>query len=301
MAESLEIVEHYTGHRGAVYCLVGRPGGGGFVSCGGDGWVAEWVLGRADGRLLAELGGAGVSAAWLDGGAVLAVGTLEGRLHFIRPGKADATKVYDLGGKASVFALYFDGKHLWSGDGLGRLCQWSADGQLLDSRSITAGHAIRCIIGRGENHLLIACSDSCIYFHEKSSGESGPQWQAHTPSVFTLALHNDSGSLWSGGRDALIRQWNLEPESPVEEACIQAHWFTVNDIKFHPGQRIFASASRDKRIRMWSAEGALLQSIDPMTHGGHINSVNSLLWSEDGAFLLSAGDDRSIRQWAVKS
>jgi WD40 repeat protein len=78
-----------------------------------------------------------------------------------------------------------------------------------------------------------------------------------------------------------------------------AHLFTVNDIAYHPNGKFFATASRDKTIRIWDAVSfVLLKVIDSIRNAGHLKSVNRLLWVDD--VLISCSDDRSIIAWEVK-
>jgi WD40 repeat protein len=59
---------------------------------------------------------------------------------------------------------------------------------------------------------------------------------------------------------------------------------------------MFATASRDKTLKIWDvATQEIIQRIE-QTNEGHLNSVNTLLWMDDNT-LVSAGDDRSINIW----
>ena len=78
-----------------------------------------------------------------------------------------------------------------------------------------------------------------------------------------------------------------------------AHWYTLNHLAFSPDGALFATASRDKTIKIWDAQTfSLLKTIDTIRYGGHINSVNRLLWLPEA--LLSVSDDRTMKIWGIK-
>ena len=74
---------------------------------------------------------------------------------------------------------------------------------------------------------------------------------AHGNSVFALSYSPDEKYLWSGGRDALLKIWDLEKN--CEQIFSEpAHWFTINAIVFSPDGKFAATASRDKTIKIWA-------------------------------------------------
>jgi WD40 repeat protein len=66
----------------------------------------------------------------------------------------------------------------------------------------------------------------------------------------------------------------------------------VYAVKYSPRGDKFASCGHDIVIRVWSRDGKLLIEIK-----GHDNSVHSLCWSKDGAYILSGSGDMTIRKW----
>jgi len=123
---------------------------------------------------------------------------------------------------------------------------------------------------------------------------------AHENSVFTVRYASNHEQLVSGGRDAQLKVWSLTPKMP----CISqqsAHWFTINSIAFHPRLPLFATASRDKTIKIWDAESfQLLKVLEGVRDQGHFNSVNKLYWNPSNSQLISCSDDRTILIWEMK-
>ena len=125
------------------------------------------------------------------------------------------------------------------------------------------------------------------------------RFQAHQKdfSVNTVVYSPDEKFLLSGSRDAHLNIFSSDNYSLVKS--IPAHNYAIYDIAFHFSQKIFATASRDKTIKLWDAETfEVIERLDKEQYNGHTHSVNRLLWMENN--LISSGDDRSIIVWSLK-
>jgi WD40 repeat protein len=123
---------------------------------------------------------------------------------------------------------------------------------------------------------------------------------AHEGGVYAMAWV-DRETLVTGGRDGHLRFWKFADGKLTQESAIPAHNFAIYDIAMHPGGKYFATASRDKTIKIWPVED-LKHPLRIAREGkvGHTHSVNRVVWIGDGGMLASAGDDKKIRVWEVE-
>lgn len=294
----------FTGHRAAVYALARGRGAGHFLSAGGDGWIAEWNLEEPDtGRVIASTEGRIFSLCIIPEQQLLVAGNMEGGLNWIHLDAPENNRNIQHHHKG-VFDLLPLGDSLLSAGGDGLLTRWDARQARAEESVQLSKQALRTIAySEMRRELAVGASDNHLYFLDSDTLEwKGVLHNAHENSVFTLAYSPDQKYLLSGGRDAWLKVWNLSegdfslPALSEKSPAQAAHLFTVNHITFSPDGALVATASRDKTIKIWDAESfELLKVLDTIRHGGHINSVNRLLWLEDA--LISASDDKSLMVW----
>lgn len=297
---SVKKIEQLTGHRAAIYDLCAGRTAETFRSAAGDGWLVDWPRdGSGNGQLIARTESQLFSLAPLPDEQGLVAGDMHGGLHWLWPGAPERSR--DLAHhRKGVYALLTHGDWLFSAGGEGMLTRWDARAARSVESLQLSNHALRCLDYSAErNELAVGSSDNHIYLLDADSLRIRHQLLAHDNSVFCIRYHPSGRYLLSGGRDAQLRIWELMEVGPLQVDQQAAHWFTINDIAFRPDGRLFATASRDKTIKLWDAEQwTLLKVLDTIRDGGHINSVNRLLWVNDQE-LVSASDDRSLIRWGV--
>lgn len=301
----IEKIHTCTGHRAAVYALAPGKDERHFLSAGGDGWVTEWSLDAPEtGRLVASVETQIFSLCSLPHGRIVA-GDMNGGVRWIdrlAPGDTRNIQHHQKG----TFDILAAGKWVFTVGGDGILTRWDSEkGGSVESFQLS-NQALRAIsFSEKRKELAIGASDNSIYLLDVETFDLRHTLKdAHTNSVFTVAYSPDERHLLSGGRDAMLKVWELENlQSPIPNLSpltpdYPAHLFTVNHIVFSPNGNLFATASRDKTMKIWDAQTfQLLKVVDTMRYGGHINSVNRLLWLPD--CLVSCSDDRTVKLWRV--
>lgn len=287
-----------TGHNGSIFSVIADQQKGHILSGAGDGWVVRWSLADPDlGKLIAKVETQIFSMCLLAGQNRMVVGNMNGGVHWVDLDAPDNTRNI-AHHKKGVYAIKQLGDHVLTGGGDGIITRWdSLSGKSLESLQLSTA-AIRGIdFSPQRNELAVGASDHSIYFldaTELSLKRSIPK--AHDNSVFCVRYSTDDQYLYSGGRDAQLKVWELgtPPKAVVEKA---AHWYTINDLALSPDGAYLATGSRDKTIRIWrTSDFQLVKALEVVRDQGHVNSVNSLLWLPSGE-LISASDDRRLIVW----
>lgn len=290
-----------TGHEASVFALANDKEDQYVLSGAGEGWIVRWDLQNpALGKLIARAERNVYSLCNLPDSDLIIAGNMNGGVHWID--LADTSKSINIQHhKKGVYDIQKIDSNIISLGGEGMLTKWSIEERrTLQSFHLTNQSLRQFDYSKDRNEFAIAASDNNIYLLDAES------WSikhiirnAHENSVFTVKYAPDGNYLWSGGRDAHLKTWVIERdfELAIDQA---AHWFTINDIAFHPDRHLLATASRDKTIKIWDASTfKLLKVIDTIRDGGHINSVNALYWSSYNNYLISCSDDRSLMVWNI--
>ncbi|KAJ2454550.1 hypothetical protein EV183_001421 [Coemansia sp. RSA 2336] len=141
----------------------------------------------------------------------------------------------------------------------------------------------------------------------------------HVLGVNALALTRTGGKtggqLVSGGRDGVVKVWDLNiPQHSsqagdewtidhdeiqhnrphtAQRASHQVHADWINDVVAVNGGRTAITASSDQTVRAWTP------GTKPHLIGSHIDYVKALAFSEHRNWVISGGLDRQIRVWDV--
>ena len=155
-------------------------------------------------------------------------------------------------------------------------------------------------IAPDETEIAFGCKDHLIKIYNLSDYSRKKNLESHSLPVTSVAYHPTGKYLISGSRDAQLKIWSLPAYELVQN--IPAHLFTVYDIAFHPTLPYFATSSQDKSIKLWDAENFKLYKILSLEKAGigHTHSINKLMWSNNGKYLITTGDDRQVMVWEME-
>ena len=301
----IEKIAQLTGHQAAVFAVGEGRTPQHIISGAGDGWLVEWDLAKPDvGQLLAKVERNIFALQYIKTQNRVVVGDMDGGVRFVNLDNPEKTLNIKHHSKGCFDVQLFDNQ-LFTIGGEGNITRWSIEeSRSLESLQLSAKSLRSLDISVEKREIVVGASDGNVYFLDLDTFDLKKTLKtAHTNSVFSARFSPDSKQLLTGGRDALLKLWTLRTPQYFEENAVPAHLFTLNSIAFHPTQpSFFATASRDKTIKIWNIEGenlVLRKVIDTIRHGCHIRSVNRLFWSTHNDYLISVSDDRSLIVWKI--
>lgn len=299
------MLKHLTtlnGHQNPVYTLANAPEGDCFYSAGNDKGVVEWSLKTmAFQRVLVPVQS-----------SVYALHRFNNLLFIAQ--RSGLILVFDLQEEKVIATLQhhkkavFDLKTIATKNEListgedGILAVWSLNDFSLLYHFPVIGDTVRTIaLSNDEREIALGCKDGVIRIYHAEDFSPIKELHGHNLPVTSLQYAPDGSYLISGGRDAQLRVWSLPNHELINS--IAAHMFGIYSIVFHPELPYFATCSQDKGIKLWSSKDFRLfkiLSLEKKT-AGHTHSINKAIWSKDGKYLISTGDDRQVMVWEIDS
>ena len=292
----------FSGHRGPVYTITPGLEEGIILSGSSDQRIGSWSAITGDpGNFSANMPTHIIALLSLPAQQLIFAGTSAGTLHILDPvshKEARAEKYFD----SQIFDIAYSAKHhlllVSSGDGQVTVTDSSSFEKLKTIR--LCNDKIRSVsIHPDEDLAAIASSDGMVRIFSLPLMKEIHAFTAHDLGANVVCWHPEGKYLLSGGRDAHLNVW--DPANGFERIqAIAAHNYAIYSIAFSPDGKRFATASRDKTVKVWNASDvSLLLRINKEKQEGHLNSVNKVIWTNEG--LVSTGDDRAIILWEISA
>lgn len=296
MATSIQakLVKTLEGHRDAIYALAFNPSTGELLSAGGEGIVASWKPFESDDAHLLARTTSTIYYLCI-GNQLLGFSCRDGSAHLVDiPSKkellsTEATVLPAFSTKMNLNYLYVSQPY--------KLIKYDTQNSNAPPVVIEVPiETIRAIDFEANGLIWLAGSGGKVLAIDKSGKIQQHLSIENHDTVFSIAcLSND----WvvTGSKDAHLRVWDANGN--ILQA-IPAHNWPIYAIELSPNNRLLATSSRDKTVKIWEAETLeLIKVLDKSKYpDAHSHSVNSVVWLDD-RHLASAGDDRKICIWEL--
>lgn len=128
----------------------------------------------------------------------------------------------------------------------------------------------------------------------------------HTEAIGALAFSRKSNDfLITGSQDRTIKYWHVAAvnfDNPDESYHVralytqQAHDKDINTIAVAPNDKLFATGSQDKLVKVWNVDSGALVG----TCKGHKRGVWCVQFSPVDQVLATSSGDKTIKLWNIK-
>lgn len=287
----------FNGHNAAVYSLAFD--GTSVYSGSADGFVARWdlITGVQD-KFSIRADAPVYSIALIKDQKWLVVGLSSGAIHIIDVEQKKEHRFIQQHPSAVFFIIENPiKKHVYSCDASGNLAVWNFDNfNLMLFIPFDCGKIRRVVVSPDGETIALCCQDGKLrildttFFNEKES------FYAHKDGTNSSTFISPK-VLLTGGKDAMLRLWNLEKNEELYE--IPAHNFAVYDLIFIKELNKIISCSRDKTIKIWNSNDFSIEIRIDRKLGGHSHSVNAICEMDSHRFA-TCSDDKRIIVWKIE-
>ncbi len=120
--------------------------------------------------------------------------------------------------------------------------------------------------------------------------EEATELAGHSGGVYAVTFSPDGQFAFSGGDDAQIIQWNVADGAQVN--VFEGAESRIRSLSVNPDNTLLAAGETNNLARIWDI--ATQEQRYELAHNGVVYHV---VFSADGARLLTSSEDRSIRIW----
>ena len=196
----------------------------------------------------------------------------------------------------------------WGGNGLiytasrdRTIMVWAIDGHGKSQQKLVrtlSGHAHRI------NTIALNCDyilrtgpyqlgdDAKQEFKSMSSAEK----QKRALDRYTSMCGTSDEVLVSGSDDFTMFMWTPQ-KGKTSIKRMTGHQALIFHIAFSPDGRFLASASMDKKVKLWNGKNGEFITV----YHGHVGSVYQVAWSADSNYFVSGSKDSTLKLWSPKN
>ncbi|MCB9743995.1 MAG: hypothetical protein H6740_15450 [Alphaproteobacteria bacterium] len=211
----------------------------------------------------------------------------------LSPDAAKVERTFMAGATGVVASAFTAGGDLVLANEFGKLGVWNADGRKLGERDMGGYEAVNGALALPDGRVLAWGEAGQIWICDGQLHEAA-RLHGHVGAVERVALLDD-GSALSGGGDAELRLWDLDPEVQDAERAL-------GTLSGHSGANAGLLAVPGARALSWSGSELKLWSGDPpkllADLNGHKAAIQGVVRTERG--LVSWSEDGELLRWPAQ-
>ncbi len=287
-----------SGHAAAVYSCAAK--GNHIYSGSADKYVARWLVDEGVQDKFAIRFEQSIYALELVGEEFLVAGLADGGVHVFNVESRRELHYFTqhVTGVFSIKSNQVKGQ-VYIGDAEGNLSIWSHEFKLLLYLPLNCGKIRSIAVSDSGDRFALACQDETVRIFDTDFFNEIQTIQAHKDGATSVLFDPlDNSRLISGGKDALLKLWDLSSTHCLK--TVVAHTFAIYDIVSVDGGNGLITASRDKNVKAWKTDGLEFVKRLDFKEGGHRHSVNALAKISE-ELVVSCSDDKRLVVWEVVS
>jgi WD40 repeat protein/DNA-binding Lrp family transcriptional regulator len=225
-------------------------------------------------------------------GRTLVSASVAGHLHFWNCDKSEELReTQNVQSFIRLLATANDGATVaWCGNEH-RVVLWDAKAGKQIQEFRPQGNTISQLLFSPDGETLIVAGSAGVHLFALQQESASRDLSGHSGSVFAAAVSPDGRMVATGGRDGVVRLWEIA--SGKERRAMYGDTASVGAAAFSADGTVLATGSNNGFIRLWDvASGQRLHSFD-----GHRGAVIAVAFAQRDSALITASVDGTALVW----
>jgi len=284
----------FIGHKSKVRSLSFKDNEN-FISVSDDGIVKIWNKEKSVAEKSINTYSEPRSIAYASDKQILYVGCFDGKLLSVNLTNEKSPIIVLLKTGNSINAASYNNGFIAIGDSKGILTYWDSNLMLNDTNRINLNSKINSIVFSPDGEkFAVGCENGLIRIFFTNKYKVAYDLQKQGDAITALAFNSTNQELASTSVKNDIKIWNI---TTLFSTFVNIrHASRINAICFNPVDKLIASCSYDGTIKIVNYEK---NDNDPVIIADQNDWVLDLKFSQDGAYLISAGNDKTVRLYGT--